>query len=78
MEELFAGTADVGRLVLQRFVDLRYEGQFHVLTIPLDGEDADEGTLRAAAARFHEEHARLYSFQRTEDPVDSSTYGSAW
>ncbi len=68
--ELFTGTADVRRLVMQRFVDLRYEGQFHVLTVPLDGEALDQGRLGAAAARFHEEHSRLYSFQRAEDAVE--------
>lgn len=68
--ELFAGTADVRRLVIQRFVDLRYEGQFHVLTVPMDAGQLDRGALGGAVARFHDEHARLYSFKRAEDPVE--------
>jgi N-methylhydantoinase A len=70
MGQLFASSADVRRLVIQRFVDLRYEGQFHVLTIPLDSDGRADGTLAAAATRFHQEHARLYSFQRAEDAVE--------
>jgi N-methylhydantoinase A len=70
VEELFTGTADVRGLLLHRFVDLRYEGQFHVLTIPLEPGPIDQSMLGAAAAHFHEEHGRLYSFQRLEDPVE--------
>jgi N-methylhydantoinase A len=66
----FSPAGESGSLVLQRYADLRYEGQFHVITVPLEAGLVDAEAVAAAAARFHKEHVRLYTFERAEDPVE--------
>jgi N-methylhydantoinase A len=47
------------RVVLERFLDLRYRGQSSELRVPLDGVAAADA-LADAAARFEAEHQRVY------------------
>jgi N-methylhydantoinase A len=47
------------RIVLERFLDLRYRGQSSELRVPLDGAAATE-TLADVAGRFEAEHQRVY------------------
>jgi N-methylhydantoinase A len=47
------------RVVLERFLDLRYRGQSSELRIPLDGVSTADA-LSDAAARFEAEHQRVY------------------
>ncbi|MBX5485428.1 MAG: hydantoinase/oxoprolinase family protein [Mycolicibacterium hassiacum] len=60
------------RAQLHPFLDLRYEGQEHTLTIPFDpsGGDVDFAALRRA---FDEQHVRTYGYA-TEVPVEVVAY----
>jgi N-methylhydantoinase A len=51
------------------FLDMRYRGQSHELTVPWD---RDEG-WEAAASRFHDLHAARNGFSRPADPVEVIT-----
>ncbi len=48
-------------LILEEFVDLRYQGQSFEITVPF-GPDFSE--------RFHREHARLYGWSQPERPLE--------
>jgi N-methylhydantoinase A len=56
-------------VVVERFVDARYPGQVHELTIPVPDPDADD-FADAIAATFHAEHARRFTYDRPELPVE--------
>ncbi len=60
-----------GGIALERSVDLRYVGQLHSITVPLD-ELTDDGFTRAVAA-FHDEHMRQYRYAHRDKPVEIST-----
>lgn len=51
---------------LQRFLDMRYLGQWRSLTVPV-GNPLDLGT---AIATFHAQHEREYNFRRDGAPVE--------
>ena len=57
-------------IAVERAVDVRYVGQLHSVTVPLDELDA-EGIERAVAA-FHEEHLRQYRYSHPESAVETS------
>jgi N-methylhydantoinase A len=57
------------RVVLERFLDLRYRGQSSELRIPLDGVPAAEA-LSAAAGRFEAEHQRTYGHHDGIDRIE--------
>jgi N-methylhydantoinase A len=56
----------------QPFIDARYVGQTHEVTVPVDGNGGplDEAALRAAIARFHELHELLYSFKNPDQEIE--------
>jgi N-methylhydantoinase A len=55
---------------LTYFLDLRYQGQFHELTIPLDGASFTPAVLSQAGQRFEEVHEQFYDHTRPEDPIE--------
>ena len=59
------------RRELSHMLDLRYVGQTTEITVPVRGsrELLREG-FRAAAARFHRLHERLYSYSVPQEPVE--------
>lgn len=65
--EGFAAT----ELRLQRFVDARYPGQVHELTVPIpDQTPFGEAHMRAIESAFHEAHAERYTYSRSELAVE--------
>ena len=57
--------------VFQCAADVRYIGQFHELTLPLDvGDPAQPWDAARRAARFHEAHARAYGFSDSTSPCE--------
>jgi N-methylhydantoinase A len=55
-----------------RFVDIRYIGQAHEVTVPIDAhsEAIDTADFRAAVTRFHDLHESLYAFKNPENEVE--------
>jgi N-methylhydantoinase A len=51
---------------LQRFIDMRYLGQWRSMAIPVEAPL----DLPAAIARFHDEHDREHSYRRDGAPVE--------
>jgi N-methylhydantoinase A len=58
-----------GRVELQRFVDLKYQGQSFELTVPLPAGWADAGSIDSLAGAFAREHARTYGHAAEGDPI---------
>ena len=79
IEETFRALEDEGRqrllhegvtedrMQFQRFVDMRYLGQWRSMSIALDAESR---SLDAAIAQFHEEHGREHNYSRPDAPVE--------
>jgi N-methylhydantoinase A len=59
------------QLVLERSLDLRYIGQLHSITVPLE-DVTDDGFARAIEL-FHAEHEQHYRYSHPEQLVESST-----
>jgi len=57
-----------GDPAVERFLDLRYEGQSFDLRVPVDAVDA--AALEAAADRFHERHRERYGHADPGEPVE--------
>ena len=53
-----------GDVTLRRLLDVRYRGQSHELTIPVDLD------APAIGARFHEAHEKRYGYRRPQEPVE--------
>jgi N-methylhydantoinase A len=54
-----------------RAADVRYVGQFHELTLPLDQVDgAEPWDVARLATRFHEAHAQAYGFSDPSAPCE--------
>ena len=53
-------------------LDLRYQKQYHEVTVPVTMEEIAAGDMAAMAARFHPEHNRLYGYSLEEEgtPVE--------
>jgi N-methylhydantoinase A len=47
---------------VERALDLRYAGQSHELTVPVQRENFRDQDLEALVARFREEHVRVYGY----------------
>jgi len=62
---------DRAQLELERALDLRYIGQLHSITVPL--EDVSEAGFARAVELFHEEHDQAYRYSHPEQPVEIST-----
>jgi N-methylhydantoinase A len=54
------------------FIDARYMGQTHEVTVPIDVGNGSlgEAELRQGIARFHDMHEQLYSFKSPEQDVE--------
>jgi N-methylhydantoinase A len=59
-----------GEMVLDRFVDARYVGQVHELTVPIPPGPVTPAFAAAAAESFHHEHERLYTYARRDIPAE--------
>lgn len=59
-------------ILLERYVDCRYEGQAHDLTVPLGGQEGrvTASDLREAVSSFHEMHENLHTFSNQDQPVE--------
>jgi N-methylhydantoinase A len=51
---------DVGKLAIQRALDMRYHGQEHTVRVPLAGDAVD---VAAANEAFHQLHERAYTYR---------------
>lgn len=54
---------------LQRLVDMRYVGQSHELTVPLDAAMAWDQQVEQAEWSFHKAHRHRYGHAETDQPV---------
>jgi len=63
------GFAD-GDIRLERFVDARYPGQVHEITVPVPAGAPAAGFAAELAGGFHREHERLYTYCREDLPVE--------
>ena len=83
VEALFARLEEEGRarlaeagfpveqMLLERWVDARYPGQVHELTIPARGEgEAGVSNLGGLERDFHEAHAIRFTYSRPDMPVE--------
>lgn len=56
---------------LERYLDVRYIGQHHEVTVPMPSNCAiGESHLEEIANSFHEAHERLYSYSTPETPIE--------
>lgn len=55
------------RMLFQRFIDMRYLGQWRSLAVPVSAPIA---SLDEAIAVFHEEHGREHNYTQTDAPVE--------
>jgi N-methylhydantoinase A len=51
----------------ERFMDMRYQGQWRSMSVPVD---APLSSIDAAVQRFHEEHGREHNYRRDDAPVE--------
>jgi N-methylhydantoinase A len=58
-------------LALSHSIDLRYLGQEHSVTVPLDLATA---SIESILAEFHQVHQRTYTFRLDDTPVEFVTY----
>ncbi len=68
-------TADVGEgaeITTIRQIDLRYTGQAHLITVPLEEGAFGQGVLDEAVERFHDSHEREYGYSRREWQVEAA------
>jgi len=63
---LHEGVAE-DRMVFQRFIDMRYLGQWRSMSIAVPTQLT---TLDAAVAKFHEDHGREHNYSRPGAPVE--------
>jgi N-methylhydantoinase A len=83
LNEVFAdmlerAEADLGRqekvreTITQRYIDIRYRGQTHEVTVPIRSRTrrVTELNLNTALNEFHDRHEQLYSFKRTDQPSE--------
>ena len=47
----------------QRFIDMRYKGQYHELQTPVDREELDREAMEDLVEEFHRMHQALYSYR---------------
>lgn len=53
-----------------KYLDLRYAGQAHELTIPVAGDPLDSNVLRDSVCAFHEEHDRTYGHKAEDEATE--------
>jgi len=62
-EELAAEKVERGRMVFQRFADMRYMGQEHTVKVPIPGGQLTEKEMSHIGERFHQLHEHAYTFR---------------
>jgi len=67
VERLNAESVPPENMMLQRSIDMRYQGQWRSLGIPLSGEVTSIDDMVAA---FHDAHEHEYNYRREEAPVE--------
>ncbi|MFU0506304.1 hydantoinase/oxoprolinase family protein [Pseudaminobacter sp. NGMCC 1.201702] len=55
------------KMLFQRFIDMRYLGQWRSMSIPIT---ADITSLDKAIEKFHEDHGREHNYSRPDAPVE--------
>lgn len=65
------GGAGVSALRFETRVDLRYLGQEHAVTVPVDRTNA---SIASIVADFHDAHEKTYTFRLDDTPVEFVTY----
>jgi N-methylhydantoinase A len=73
-ERLAHESVPADRMSLQRFIDMRYLGQWRSMSIPIG---APVTSLDEAIALFHDEHGREHNYKRPEAPVEVYRLGVA-
>lgn len=71
-EKLLKKTTGLVETSVQRFIDMRYLGQTHEVTVPIRSRTkrVTELNVKKTIQDFHEMHEQLYSFKRPEAPVE--------
>jgi N-methylhydantoinase A len=67
-EDFASDNVALDRLRIERFADMRYDGQEHTVKVAFPSGPIDGTTLEAAQQRFHAEHERAFTF-RLDVPV---------
>ena len=67
-EDFAADGVAPDRLRIERFADMRYEGQEHTVKVAFPSDPIDDAALERARQRFHAEHERAFTF-RLDAPV---------
>ena len=70
-EDYFAAEGGHGTVAAACHVDMRYAGQEHAVTVPIDLEGASREALLDA---FHAAHERAYTFRLADTPVELVTF----
>jgi N-methylhydantoinase A len=71
LAELLSMRVERGRATLLRYLDVRYVGQHHEVTIPIPhGQAIAENHLGGIAESFHRAHERLYTYATPESPLE--------
>jgi N-methylhydantoinase A len=71
LAELLQEGVERERATLLRYLDVRYVGQHHEVTIPIPhGEPIAETHLGGIAESFHRAHERLYTYATPESPLE--------
>ena len=70
-EIYFKDEAEADALSTEAQIDLRYLGQEHSVTVPIDTESATIDTILRA---FHALHERTYTFKLSDTPVEFVTF----
>ncbi|MQL51773.1 hydantoinase/oxoprolinase family protein [Desulfofundulus thermobenzoicus] len=60
-----------GQIIISRYIDLRYQGQSHNLTLPVPAGRLSRGDLVILTRSFHLLHRQEYGFCREEAPVEA-------
>ncbi len=59
------------RASIQRYLDIRYAGQHHEVTVEIpSGCKIEEGHIAQIASAFHAAHERLYTYSTPETPLE--------
>jgi N-methylhydantoinase A len=66
-ERLAAESVSADNMVLQRSIDMRYQGQWRSLGIPVKGRFSSVDEIVAA---FHDQHEQQFNYRREEAPVE--------
>ena len=71
-ERLRADGLDDAEMALERYVDARYPGQVHELTVPVPTAPGDfaPGDVQELEQIFHDEHQRQFNYSRRELAVE--------